>query len=58
MESDVSSLGMRWDAGGQFAELRVNLATAMYALIFSTPAGERRWQFASAPARPVVLQTA
>ena len=58
MESDASSIGMRWDIDGQFAELRVNLASAMYALIFSTPAGERRLQFSSAPARPAALRSA
>jgi sucrose phosphorylase len=57
MESDCASIGMRWDHRGEFAELRVNLATAMYALIFSTPNGERRLQFASAPARPAALQS-
>jgi len=52
MESDSTSIGMRWDKGGVFAELRINLATAMYALIFSSACGEQRLQFVSAPAKP------
>ena len=48
-KSDSSSLVMRWTQADQFAELKVQMASAAYELSYSAQAGSRRLLFSSAP---------
>ncbi|HTP38193.1 MAG TPA: sucrose phosphorylase [Steroidobacteraceae bacterium] len=45
-------LAMRWQHGADYAELKVNLATASHELVSSSPAGAQRLLFTSAAPRP------
>jgi sucrose phosphorylase len=51
LDSGATSIAMRWEHAGQFAELEVNLASALYELRYSDAGGTQRLQFTSAPAR-------
>lgn len=55
-ESAADVLAMRWQDGGQFAALTVNLATAYYELRYSGPAGEETLRFTSGPAQEIVFR--
>jgi sucrose phosphorylase len=48
LDSDTASLAMRWEHGGQFAELEVDLAAVRYELRYSDAGGTKRLQFTSA----------
>jgi sucrose phosphorylase len=52
LDSDAATLGLRWDHGAEFAELRVNLATADYELTHSSAAGAVHFSFTSSPPQP------
>jgi sucrose phosphorylase len=52
MESDAATLTLRWEAGADFAELRVQFASADHELRFSSPSGPQRLVWISAPPLP------
>jgi sucrose phosphorylase len=49
LETEVSALVLRWDNGEAFAELTVNLATAVYDLSYSSEGGPQNLPLKSAP---------
>jgi sucrose phosphorylase len=49
MESDAATLTLRWEAGSDFAELRVQLGTADHELRFSSHGGTQQLVWTSAP---------
>jgi sucrose phosphorylase len=51
LESDRTTLVLRWELAEEFAELQVDLASADYRLEFSSPTGVVRQGFASAAAQ-------
>ncbi len=51
VDSDSATLALRWEAGVDFAELRVHLRTADYELQYSGPGVVERLTWTSAPAQ-------
>jgi sucrose phosphorylase len=56
LDSGDSTLILRWEAGAEFAQLRVELDTAEYELSVSAGPGVVQRHFISAPPQPGLLR--